>query len=451
MAFRTYYNYFKYLIILFSGRGRVLQVGAEHLERALVHEHRGVHVGRQDGVDPDVVRAEFHRQRPHQPDDAVLGRDVVAHARHRFRAADGAGEHDRAAPAARDQVRDGRPGGVPRAGQVDVDGVMPVVHAHVLHRAADARDARVGHHDVQPAELGDAGVHRRLDRVEVAHVRLGRDDPAVLRLHQLDRLGEVVGRGHRQRALDVVADVDRDDVGALGGQLHRVTAALAAAGAGDEGDLALESSWHALLPRFFVDVVGVAGAGVAGAGVRGARVRGAGGRADGGQDALVAGAAAQVAGQPLADLLVRGAGIVAQERGHRGDEAGGAESALQPVVLAERLLDGGQRAVGRGDALDGGDLAAVGLHREDQAGAHRLPVEQDGARAADAVLAAQVGAGELAALAQEVGQGQPGLDRRPPQPPVDGDLDARCQSLAAASLTACSQARATMAAPTFFR
>src|SRR6202007_2371030 len=101
-------------------------------------------------------------------------------------------------------------------------------------------------------------------------------------------------------------------------------------------DLALDSSWHALLPRFLVNS--------------------GGGRADGGQDGLVAGATAQGAGQPVADFLVRGAGIVAQERGHRGDEAGGAEAALQPVVLTERLLDRGQRAVRPGDALDGGDL-----------------------------------------------------------------------------------------------
>ena len=46
------------------------------------------------------------------------------------------------------------------------------------------------------------------------------------------------GGGHRQRALDIVADVDGDDVGALFGQPHRVAAALAAGGAGDEGDLA---------------------------------------------------------------------------------------------------------------------------------------------------------------------------------------------------------------------
>jgi hypothetical protein len=42
---------------------------------------------------------------------------------------------------------------------------------------------------------------------------------------------------------------------------------------------------------------------------------------------------------------------------------------------------------------------AVGLHREEQAGAHRLAVEEHGAGAADAVLAADVGAGQAEVVA----------------------------------------------------
>ena len=53
-------------------------------------------------------------------------------------------------------------------------------------------------------------------------------------------LGEVFrgGRG-RGRVVEPAADVDRDDVGALFGEPHRVAAALAARGAGDERDLAV--------------------------------------------------------------------------------------------------------------------------------------------------------------------------------------------------------------------
>ena len=60
-------------------------------------------------------------------------------------------------------------------------------------------------------------------------------------------------------------------------------------------------------------------------------------------------------------------------------------------------------------------LRAFGLHREHQAGAHRLAVDQHGAGAADAVLAADMGAGEPQLVAQAIGQRQARLD-------VDADL-----------------------------
>ena len=57
-----------------------------------------------------------------------------------------------------------------------------------------------------------------------------------------------------------------------------------------------------------------------------------------------------------------------------------------------------------GQPLDGGDLRAVGADREQQAGPDRRAVQQDGAGAAHAVLAADVGAGQLQVVAEEVGQ-----------------------------------------------
>ena len=56
------------------------------------------------------------------------------------------------------------------------------------------------------------------------------------------------------------------------------------------------------------------------------------------------------------------------------------------------------------DALDGGDLMAVGLHREHQAGARRASVEEDRAGAADAVFAAEMRAGEAELMAEEIGE-----------------------------------------------
>ena len=112
-----------------------------------------------------------------------------------------------------------------------------------------------------------------------------------------------------------------------------------------------------------------------------------------------------------------GVGVVAQERGDRDDEARGAEPALQPVVVAERGL---HRWTARRRAprcpRSVVTSRAVGLHREHQARAHGLAVEQHRARAAHAVLAPEVRAGEAAPLAEEVGQRQAGLDRCPARP-----------------------------------
>src|SRR5439155_21803534 len=53
---------------------------------------------------------------------------------------------------------------------------------------------------------------------------------------------------------------------------------------------------------------------------------------------------------------------------------------------------------------------ALSLHGEHEAGAHRLTLDEHGACAAHAVLAAQVRSGEPAVLAQRVREAAPGLD-----------------------------------------
>jgi hypothetical protein len=127
------------------------------------------------------------------------------------------------------------------------------------------------------------------------------------------------------------------------------------------------------------------------------------GLADGPEDPLIAGAAAEVAGEGFADLVVSGVRVLLEERFDRHHEAGRAEPALETVVLHERLLDRVQRAVGGGDALDGRDLRSVRLGGEDQAGPHGNAVDDDRAGAAHAVLAAEMGASEAAVLPQPVG------------------------------------------------
>jgi hypothetical protein len=59
--------------------------------------------------------------------------------------------------------------------------------------------------------------------------------------------------------------------------------------------------------------------------------------------------------------------------------------------------------VGLGEALDRPELVPVGLHREDDAGADGLAVEQDRARPAHTLLAAEMEAGE-ACLTERVGE-----------------------------------------------
>ena len=77
----------------------------------------------------------------------------------------------------------------------------------------------------------------------------------------------------------------------------------------------------------------------------------------------------------------------------------------------------------RRQTLDGGDLVAVGLHREHQAGTHRLAIDQHGAGAADAVLAAGMRAVEQEILAQHIEQRLARLDIGGPADAVDAKLD----------------------------
>src|SRR5262249_42882426 len=154
-------------------------------------------------------------------------------------------------------------------------------------------------------------------------------------------------------------------------------------------------------------------------------------------DALVAGAPAKVGRDELPDLrlgrlLTRPGRRLAVWGGGRHEasfgkkclgkhqEAGRAKPALQRVMVAECLLQVGQ-LVAVGQALHRADLRAVGLHPEDQAGARRRAVQPHRARAADAVLAAHVGAGVAEVVAEHVGK----RPRGPREQPVPGAVAAQ--------------------------
>ncbi len=108
-----------------------------------------------------------------------------------------------------------------------------------------------------------------------------------------------------------------------------------------------------------------------------------------------------------------GDGLLLQQGGRREDEARRAEAALGGVVLVEGGLHAGE-VVGRADALQRDDRRALDVDDRRQAGAARLAVDQDGARAAAALLAAGLGGRQPELLAQDLQQGRQRVARRWP-------------------------------------
>jgi hypothetical protein len=93
--------------------------------------------------------------------------------------------------------------------------------------------------DVELAEFGQSALQSRLQPRGVADVGLRNHYSLTGFLDQPRGLVEILPGGHRVAdGVDVAADVDRDDVGALLGQPDGVTPALATARSRDECDLA---------------------------------------------------------------------------------------------------------------------------------------------------------------------------------------------------------------------
>src|SRR4051812_34153476 len=155
-------------------------------------------------------------------------------------------------------------------------------------------------------------------------------------------------------------------------------------------------------------------------------------------DVVVPGAAAQVSGDRLADLELARVLVPLEERAAGDHHAGRAEAALQRVLLGEAFLDRMELAALL-QALDGRDLAAVGLHREHGAGFDRLAVQHHGAHAAVRRVAADVRAGEAEILADEMHEQEARFDFRLAHRAVHRDADlvlrhdycppARCSAL----------------------
>src|SRR6202044_3794672 len=129
---------------------------------------------------------------------------------------------------------------------------------------------------------------------------------------------------------------------------------------------------------------------------------------------------------------------------HAGDQhqkARRTETALQAVVIHERALQC-VKLVALGQAFDGADLLAFGLHGEHQTGANRRAVDQHRTGAANPVFAADVRAGLPAILADGIDQRAPRLDPNGVAPAVDGQRD--LVSLAHAGLFSACRSAARM-------
>ena len=95
---------------------------------------------------------------------------------------------------------------------------------------------------------------------------------------------------------------------------------------------------------------------------------------------------------------------------------------MRGVAFDEFLLQICEHSV-LGQAFDGFHRFSGNLRGQGQAAARGAPVDQHRAGAADAVLATEMGSGQLELLAQEIGQMLPRLDAAPQRLAVERRVD----------------------------
>ena len=147
-----------------------------------------------------------------------------------------------------------------------------------------------------------------------------------------------------------------------------------------------------------------------------------GGHLDRPDDLVVAGAAAEVAGDGVADLVLARLRVALQQGDGGHDHPGGADAALQPPLLDEGLLHRVQLPV-PGQPLHGGHAAPLGLGGEEQAGGHRAPVQEHGAGPAVPRATALLRPGQLQAVPEHLQQGAVGLGEHVGGDAVDLEAD----------------------------
>src|SRR5205807_5377266 len=90
---------------------------------------------------------------------------------------------------------------------------------------------------------------------------------------------------------------------------------------------------------------------------------------------LIAGAAAEVPLNSVPDFFFAGIRISLEKLGGSHDHARGAIAALQSMVLPKALLHRMEFSIG-GKAFNRSYLGAIGLHRQQRAGLHRLSIDE---------------------------------------------------------------------------
>ncbi len=98
---------------------------------------------------------------------------------------------------------------------------------------------------------------------------------------------------------------------------------------------------------------------------------------------LIAGTAADIAVEAVANFLVCGIGVAFENLFGNHEHARGTETALETVFIPVRFLNGMHFAVCRGESFNGQDAGAVGLDGEHGAALDGFAIHVDGASSAD--------------------------------------------------------------------
>src|SRR6266849_424352 len=128
-------------------------------------------------------------------------------------------------------------------------------------------------------------------------------------------------------------------------------------------------------------------------------------------DVAVAGTAADIAGEAVADFALGRVRVLLEQVADSHDHPRRAEAALQGVVLMEGRLNRMQCAAGR-ETFDRRDPGSVGHHSENRAGFDGLSIDIDGAGAALRRVATDVGSCKAEIVSEQMNQKFARFDRR---------------------------------------